>query len=39
MKGRKAYSLLPLKRTKITTVYRITIEEKDQSLPEKIFYN
>ena len=25
--------------TKITTIYRKTIDEKDQNLPGKIFYN
>ena len=27
------------RHTKITTIYRATIEEKDQNLAERIFYN
>ena len=27
------------RHTKITTIYRITIDEKDQNIPEKIIYN
>ena len=27
------------RHTKITTIYRATIEEKDQNLEERIFYN
>lgn len=29
----------PHKHIKITTIYRITIDEKDLNLPEKNFYN
>ena len=40
MKGQEDLELAAsAEHTKITALYRIAIEEKDQNLPSKIFYN